>query len=320
LEKEGKAGKTIQNYSESLCAFLDWCVKREYLKNDPLKNLGGFDTTPNTRRRALSPEELRRLIAVAPPARTLLYLVASLSGLRKKELSSLKVRDLDLINGGLILDPSWTKNRKSDFQPLPSQLLNQVAESCKGKVSEDHLFKVPSHTARCLDHDLQRAGIPKLTEEGKVDFHAFRNVYASLVVEAGATVKEAQSLLRHSNPTLTMNTYARTRRESLRQVTDRAEELVGNKAECAISVQQAVAGGGGELVNFVPDKGLQQNKDGGGGGSRTRVQRYIGSSVYVHVLRLESYRRELPQAGLTPSQFPEKFAGLFRNRVQPTIP
>ncbi len=42
-----------------------------------------------------------------------------------------------------------------------------------------------------------------------VDFHALRATYVTLLVKAGGSVKAAQELARHSDPKLTMNTYAK---------------------------------------------------------------------------------------------------------------
>ena len=67
LQELGRAGKTIANYAEGLSAFCDWCVQRGYLAGDPLKGLAPFDTTPKVQRRAMTPEEIKALLAVAPP-------------------------------------------------------------------------------------------------------------------------------------------------------------------------------------------------------------------------------------------------------------
>ena len=48
LQTGGRAGKTVSNYAEALAAFCDWCVERGYFVSDSLKNLRGFDTTPQT--------------------------------------------------------------------------------------------------------------------------------------------------------------------------------------------------------------------------------------------------------------------------------
>ena len=45
----GRTSKTVANYVESLTAFCDWCVARQYLAADPLHALGRLATTPQVR-------------------------------------------------------------------------------------------------------------------------------------------------------------------------------------------------------------------------------------------------------------------------------
>lgn len=97
---------------------------------DPLRNLKAYDTTPKTLRRAMTADEIQRLLTgIAENGtkyakrRLLGYEVAFASGLRKEELRSLVVRDLDIKRGGLVLRAEWTKNRKDGFQPLPAFLV-----------------------------------------------------------------------------------------------------------------------------------------------------------------------------------------------------
>jgi site-specific recombinase XerD len=52
-----------------------------------------------------------------------------------------------------------------------------------------------------------------VTEAGKVDFHACRVAYITMLFENGATLKEAQELARHITPHLTTNVYAKVRDE-----------------------------------------------------------------------------------------------------------
>ena len=67
--------------------------------------------------------------------------------------------------------------------------------------------------------DLEAAGIPSTIQghEGEEtrDFHAFRNCYISNVIRAGADLKQAMTLARHSDPKLTTARYARTRLHDL---------------------------------------------------------------------------------------------------------
>ncbi len=227
LMETGSTGKTLSNYAETIVAFCVWCVERQILAENPLKNLAPIDTTPQEERRALTQEEIQRLLAVAPPVRRLLLEVAFCTGLRANELRQLQVQHLDTERSGLSLDPAWTKNRKEGFQPLPQKLVERLRVESADKGPEDPLLYVPSHPARELDVDLVRAGIEKrVSGKGKVDFHACRVAYTTLVVNAGANVKEAQSLLRHSDPRITMKTYARTQEDGLARIAESVGRMV----------------------------------------------------------------------------------------------
>jgi integrase len=131
LLTNGKAGKTVQNCAESLRAFGRWCKSRGFLPGDPLEGMAGFDVTPKSTRRALTAEELNRLLDYCAPHRRLLYEVACTTGLRRGELRSLRIEHLDVKNCGLLLDAAWTKSRKQGFQPLPEFVVKRLADAAK---------------------------------------------------------------------------------------------------------------------------------------------------------------------------------------------
>jgi len=238
LKESGRAGKTVQNYAETLHGFCRWCCKRKYLDEDPLSALSPFDKSPETERRAMTLSEINRLLAVVPADRQLLYLTALCSGLRAGELRALSVADLDVQGGGVHLRPEWTKNRKPGFQPLPARLLAGLADfaaagtalklyrrayvrrDARHGIPTQPLLYSPANTARAFSQDLKKAGIPKLTQAGKLDFHALRVTYVTRALQAGAYVKEAQVLARHSDPRLTMNIYGKTAPERLTQIVE----------------------------------------------------------------------------------------------------
>ncbi len=66
----------------------------------------------------------------------------------------------------------------------------------------------PSHTARDLDIGVESACIPKMTDEGVIDFHSLRVTYATWLAESGVHVAEVQ---RHASPNLTLSPYASKR-------------------------------------------------------------------------------------------------------------
>ncbi|MCX5769264.1 MAG: site-specific integrase, partial [Candidatus Hydrogenedentes bacterium] len=236
LKEKKRSGKTLTNYAECLRGFGNWCATRGYLGEDPLKGLAAFDATPRTKRRALTKDELCRLLNAAPEHRRLLYSVAVCSGLRAGELRALTTNDLDTVNHGLRLHAEWTKNRKTGFQPLPASLVESLSEFARSGVAKKLYEKLPPvdnpktlhpdnpllfvsrDPTRPLYTDLAAADILQCTAEGKVDFHALRVAFITFVIEAGATVKEAQVLARHVTPNLTLDLYARIRESRLIEV------------------------------------------------------------------------------------------------------
>ena len=206
----------------------------------------------------MTQDEIAALHRVSPPERWLVYETALCSGLRAKELRKLTVDHLDVDGGGLRLDAAWTKNRKPGFQPLPRSLMERFAELAEGKDTDTPLLAVPkTHCARMLRIDTDKAGITFWTSEGKIDFHSLRATYTTLVIEAGANVREAQSLARHSTPDLTMNIYAKTRTDRLATLAEKVGKTVLSEQECATGVLKLAAGAESMSANGPQSKDLR---------------------------------------------------------------
>jgi integrase len=257
LGQAGRSGATLVSYREALRSFCRWCMERHYLEAHPLARMTSLDSTPRTRRRAMTAHEIQRLLAHCLPHHRLLYQVACLTGLRANELRHLTTDHLDIGQGGLRLDSAWTKNRRDGFQPLPRPLLRALdafAQSgearrlyawaysrtnARQRPPADPLLVVPQNTALMLDLHLRAAGIPTHTPEGKVDFHALRVAYVTFIFEGGATPPEARELARHHHPELTLGVYARTRTARLQTLVDDVALTILPEAECAPGVHTA---------------------------------------------------------------------------------
>lgn len=69
-----------------------------------------------------------------------------------------------------------------------------------------------------LRADLAAAGIPYRDSSGHVvDFHALRHSFITHLVASGVSVKTAQTLARHSTPSLTIGRYSHASRDDLVQ-------------------------------------------------------------------------------------------------------
>ena len=157
--------------------------------------------------------------------RALIFKTLVLTGLRKGELASLTVGQLNLDTPMpfVLLNAADEKNRQGSTIPLRLDLANDLREwlSDVPNVStlrlRDHnadadsgrrLFRVPTGLVRILNRDLNTAGIPKRDERGRtLDVHALRGTFATLLSKGGVAPRTAQAAMRHSTIDLTMNTY-----------------------------------------------------------------------------------------------------------------
>ena len=240
--KPGRTNKTLNGYVDALKSLCAWCVERDYLSDNPFRHLRLFDGRPVVERRALTVEEVARLLEAATPDRRILYELALLSGLRANESRQLTLSHLDLKNCGIWLVADWTKGRRDCLQPLPDWFLEHLYAYGRQKVAsalyEKHrserlnvpaepLFFVPQHTARSLNIDLKAAGMAKFAPEGKIDFHALRTTFSTLLDEVGATEKTKEVLLRHAPTTLAHKRYVKVRSGRPNEAVDMVAKLLG---------------------------------------------------------------------------------------------
>ena len=211
LHERDKAPRTVNRHHETLRAFLNFCVDRRWIEENPIAGLKLAkvgQAGKRHRRRAFTAEELPRLFAVAGP-RAVLYQTAAFSGLRRKELAQLTKRDL-IPTGN---NPHWrlreeiTKSKRSELLPMTPECAESVGPLWAGlQESRDLLFPVvpaPSTFRR----DLKTAGIPRLNSQGKVlDFHSFRYTFCSLAARI-LPIQKVMVLMRHKSITLTANLY-----------------------------------------------------------------------------------------------------------------
>ncbi len=245
------AGKTLQSFAGELGAFFSWCVTRKYLGENPLDGISRFDVTPQVVRRALTVDELRRLLDAAPLYMRILVEVAICTGLRLGELGSLTIGHFDPEAATIRVDADHDKGRVLRHQLLPARLLEPLKEFIASGMARDMYRKhygrrdanrdipvapllfVPSHAARSLHIVADRAGVPWTTELGKMDFHALRVAYINLIIGTGADVKTAQTLARHSTPTMTMNVYGRAVDERMAKAVETLGDMIMSSDEDA---------------------------------------------------------------------------------------
>ena len=168
--------------------------------------------------------------------RALIFKTLVLTGLRKEELSSLTVGQLQLEGATphVVLNPEDEKNRNGTSLPIPDDLANDLRNWVSQKQqrsiqerstisltarplaselpSDTPLFNVPYELVKIFDCDLKAAGIAKIDDRGRtLDVHALRTTFGTLLSQSGVSPRTAMPAMRHSSIDLTMATYTAPR-------------------------------------------------------------------------------------------------------------
>ena len=256
--QKSKAAKTCKHYQQAVKQFFNWMMKDNRAGENPLAHLKPVTVTKaNTeQRRALEPEEIQRLLAATETAgtargmtgheRVLLYRLAVETGLRAAELRSLTVSSFDYDRQTVTVKEQDTKNRRDAILPLRQETTALLKQFTRNKTPQTAIFNMPhrSSIVKMFRADLEKARTAWLkeakknpeeykereendfldhmnTSNGKLDFHALRHTFGSLLAASGVHPKTAQELMRHSDINLTMSRYTHIFRGQEQEAVDK---------------------------------------------------------------------------------------------------
>lgn len=223
--ENGISAQTFNFYLQAVKQFCKWMVQDQRAMESPVRHLKGLNVRTDRRhdRRALEPEEMRRLLeatAAAPrrygatgSERAMLYRLAVETGLRANELRTLKVSSFDLDKGTVTVQAGYSKRKREDILPLRPDTAAELRGFLAGKLPDARAFRVPDKPVKMLRADLADAGIAYVDDAGRyADFHALRHTTGSWLAANGVHPKVAQAIMRHSDINLTMGRYTHTLR------------------------------------------------------------------------------------------------------------
>ena len=259
-EKKGYkplCAKTVKNYISYVSSVFDYAIRLEMLIRNPCRN-ANIPTVKRTERDMYSIDEAQTfidtLIKSAPLMYQCYFILAIYSGFRRGELSGLTWDNIDFKNHvitiekalyhikdkGNVLDaPKTTASYRSlklpeiiftylkrlqDFYESESVRLGTKWEENNFvfKRSEGQVLS-PSAPSKWLCKFCDREGLRHVTP------HSFRHLAASLMIDAGASVKTVQACLGHSDASTTLNIYAHAFAKSQAKIS----EAVGNNFKLA---------------------------------------------------------------------------------------
>lgn len=245
----------------SLLSIFNRIMKHAIVSKYATENPGLYVTRPKQtggkkrKKRVYSKEEVLKLLSAVknePPKNQALVYVLLFTGLRPEEVRGLQWGDINFSKGTLTVNRAVTYSRPSGYHITPPKtpkskreiiLDANTLEVLKRWKKEQQIvllklgFNANSprqwifqgrdnqHTsynyiASQINNITDRHGLPHLNP------HAFRHTHATLLLEAGATMKETEERLGHSNITTTMDIYAHVTNKMKQDTTDKLANYV----------------------------------------------------------------------------------------------
>ena len=190
---------TLNKDIRNLKAFINWCRGKRYLNGAiKIKELKE-DERPV---KALNSMQIKKLLTATEPYQTmrLRILLALGTGLRKSDIESLKISDIDFANN--YITTTSRKTRKSmGSRPVSPPVMVELSRYVSGlDTGKEKLFN-DNFNHRRWRKICEDAGLTDLK------FHDLRKTFGSLLAQNGVSTAVTQRLLEHSSPNLTNKVY-----------------------------------------------------------------------------------------------------------------
>ncbi|HUV66666.1 MAG TPA: site-specific integrase [Sedimentisphaerales bacterium] len=193
--KRSTLNKDIRN----LKAFTHWCRKNRYLNGDIEIRLVKEDEKPV---KSLSTVQIRKLLSASRqfPTLRMRILLALGTGLRRGDIESLSVSDVDLENS--YVTTRSQKTRKSmGSRPVPVPIMGELKKYVSGLNPEQEKIFTDRFNQYRWTQIRDKLGL------GDFKFHDLRKTFGSVLAQNGVSTAVTQRLLEHSSSDLTNKVY-----------------------------------------------------------------------------------------------------------------
>lgn len=222
LRKEGKKVRSILRALSSLRGFMKFLVLEGEIKQDPCANMDSPKRTLSIPS-FLSEKEMERLLNLpfhgktGPRDRAILELLYA-SGLRVSELVNLRLSDLNMEGGFLIVVGKRSKERIVPIGRSALSAIRAYLEASRpkgpflfqgkkgGRITRQAVWKIVKKYGRLI--------------ASKVSPHTIRHSFATHLLKGGADLRSLQLLLGHGDISSTQ-IYTHVERERLREAVEK---------------------------------------------------------------------------------------------------
>lgn len=226
--QHGYSGAHVHGMKTTLSKVMQTAVEWRFLNENPTRGCRVARQALAKQRVFLSAEQVRQLCnALGEPCRSVVA-VAVLTGLRIGEILALRWGRIDFLHNVIAVEESYSgrfgpPKTQSSRRSVPVSgalraLLQNQQTRCKGTGESDLVFATCKGTPlssknlrnRVLEPTRKTLGFPRIS------WHTFRYTHATWLSEAQVPARIAQSILGHSDVSMTLNIYTQVVPESHR--------------------------------------------------------------------------------------------------------
>ena len=222
VKKVGVKDSTILTYANRLKTFFKWLTERKHIESNPFDSL----QLPNPSfvdHRALNGEQIKRIMgAIAQSASNPFLLkrdmaivgILTFCGLRRNELISLEVRDIDLFDGFITVRSETSKSKRTRKLPINPHLkmhLTEYLQERKNRGCKTPYLFVSNGLDRRFTTDGLKHWVERISRRSGVKFHLhrFRHTFATNLAMQDVGAIKIQKLMGHTDIKMTQ-TYLRS--------------------------------------------------------------------------------------------------------------
>ena len=193
------AESTVNKELRTIKAFFKFLLDRELLIRNPTARLKQT-RVPDPDMVILDPDEIYDLLKASEQEYRDIWIGFLFTGLRKSELMDLQVKDIKRSTNQLSVVGKGSKRR---YVPILPSLRTVLDRLIIGKQPNDTVFPHHPNPLRILKRCVKKASIKK----GRVNIHAFRHTFVSLLLMEGSSLEAISRILGHASIVTTFRVY-----------------------------------------------------------------------------------------------------------------
>lgn len=210
FRSRGLSPRTANKRMNAISTVINWARRHGMVKSNPWEYVQRLSEDVKYKRRApMRSEEIRSFMTAAEEPWRTIWKIILYTGMRRNEMTCLKVDDIDFENRMICIRADIAKGKRDRFIPIHEEIEADLKRLVEER-EEGLLFVTERGTPRVNNlmrkfrKTLVKAGLP---DDGRFDIHGFRSTLASSLARARVPIHVVQRILGHASVTTTMKHY-----------------------------------------------------------------------------------------------------------------